>query len=373
MICSIRERNPQAEIVGICTEPEDTHVTHGITAFPLTWERDERDRETFQKWPWRIRGVLQRVAQLPRIWRFLREVDLLVISGGGQLDEFWGGPLRQPYLLWIWTSAARIRRVPVVAFSVGWDYIRTALGRHLCIAAMKRATQRYVRDKGSLLALRRSGLRAATFVIPDAAFGLVMAEPREPTARQSPRRFIVVSPIAGSAVPPEFRATHARQMDMLAAACRAWIADGVDIRFVCSQPVMDSPWIGALTSNLPRESGGAAWQVQRESTVESYLSAVNGASFVVAARLHGLILALVAGTPIIGLNYSRKIAQLLTDFSQCEALMEPGSMTAAELVAAGRSLLAREDAIRADIVGRLTSARRELDAAHDAMMSLVGA
>lgn len=373
VIRNIRLRRPDADIVGVCSEPEDTLLTHGIEAFPFSWERGLDGREVLARVPWAAREPLQRARHFLRALRFAGGLDLLVISGGGQLDELWGGAWRQPYLLWLWTLVARLRGVPVVAFGVGWDHLESTRGRAFGVAAMRRAARRFVRDQGTFALLRAAGLTEPMIVGPDAAFGLPPPEKADYAAVTSPRRFIVVSPISLGAVPPQLRDSHDRFIDELARACRQWMETGFDVRFVCSQPAMDGPWVEKITAQLPTASGEARWSMWREQGVEAYLRNVRGATFVLSARLHGLILAISTGCPVIGIRYSRKIAQVLDDCGLSRFSIEPDGADAARLVAVSGDLVRHEDTLRRQIAAYCETARTQLAGEYAALLEYLPA
>lgn len=373
VIRNLRVRLPDAEIIGICIEPEDVRAALSIDAFPYSWELRQDGTVPFEHWPWRAKEALQRIAHLLRIYRFVRELDLLVISGGGQFDELWGGAFRQPYLLWIWTLMAKLRKVPIAAFGLGWDYIETRAAGRFCVGAMERADYRYVRDPGTAELLRRAGLRKTVNVGADPAFCIRPGFGGERAPMTVPRRFIVVSPIAASAIAPDSRAGHAAHLQQLARACRGWMDEGFDIRFVCSQLAMDGPWITTLTNGLSSVEGGPTWRVAREPGVDAYLAEIEGATFVLSARLHGLILALAAGSPVIGINYSRKIAQLLIDCDMQDFLVDPDAETAEGLLARSRMLVGSEQQLREALRKYMHFATASLDSAYTSMLDLLPA
>ena len=63
--------------------------------------------------------VLREISHSFEGYRVLRKQDLLVVSGGGQLDDKWGGPWVLPYALCKWVLLARAARVPCAVVSVG--------------------------------------------------------------------------------------------------------------------------------------------------------------------------------------------------------------------------------------------------------------
>ena len=52
-------------------------------------------------------------------YRVLRTQDLVLISGGGQLDEEYGGAWMLPFTVCKWVLLARLARVPCAMASVG--------------------------------------------------------------------------------------------------------------------------------------------------------------------------------------------------------------------------------------------------------------
>ena len=81
---------------------------------------------------------------------FLKELNFLVVSGGGQLDDLWGGPWGHPYALLKWTVLARLRGAGPIFLSVGFGRLDTRLSRSVCTRPHCRlAAYRSYRDSGS--------------------------------------------------------------------------------------------------------------------------------------------------------------------------------------------------------------------------------
>ena len=140
VIWNIRSRFPNASIYGITLNPPDTVERHGILSYPISgflWPGYKvaspsrvglpsssgaqpsgyaRVRSKVGKC---LASVPSHIARflLPRGWRwfirtemthvlkgfsFLKDVDLLIFSGGGQLDDGWGGAWGHPYALLKW-------------------------------------------------------------------------------------------------------------------------------------------------------------------------------------------------------------------------------------------------------------------------------
>src|SRR6266478_5896854 len=119
VIAGIRKRLPNASIVGFSQVPDDTIRRHRIPCYPI-----RRSYPTFEEtgdltagrislntrlksalkntplvstWAKPVLEFAREAAFWVRSYRRLRSLDLLVISGGGQLDELWHGPWAHPY------------------------------------------------------------------------------------------------------------------------------------------------------------------------------------------------------------------------------------------------------------------------------------
>ncbi len=78
--------------------------------------------------------------------RFLKDVDFLIVSGGGQLDDFWGGAWGHPYALLKWSVLARLRGAKPIFLSVGFGELDSRLSRLFTRTALRLAAYRSYRD-----------------------------------------------------------------------------------------------------------------------------------------------------------------------------------------------------------------------------------
>src|SRR5262249_7548930 len=132
-IANIRLRLPRAEFSGICLNCDNFVDRHGSDAFPLCGNggffyrmHHGRIGEPVTAAPSRtgvavdsVSHALKRVPvlgwclkKIRACWRevrhwidgywFLRRHDLVVVSGGGQLNDEWGGPWCHPFALCKW-------------------------------------------------------------------------------------------------------------------------------------------------------------------------------------------------------------------------------------------------------------------------------
>lgn len=370
---ALQRRRPEIEFVAICTDPADAARTFGLHAHDVSALEAPVEARTGRPVPGasasrfaRSRRALQLAATAWHTRRLMREMDMLLVSGSGQIDDFWGGPWEQPFRLLAWSSAARSQGKPVAFFGVGVDQLHTRAGRHLCLAALRRAQLRVLRDGGSLSALQRLGFHDPCSVSPDPAFHL-----DAPPAGGAAGRFAVMSPIARNAWPGDNDETYGEYLRCLAAAADHLQGRGLEVRFVCSQTRMDPPVVPLVQAAMRGDA--AATIVFTPASVDDYLRAVQGAQLVLASRLHALILALVAGTPVVGVSYARKVTQQMSDAGLAPYCLELATLQRDELLARVDRALAEQDAVRTAISATVAGFHADLDHRFDELAALVPA
>ena len=352
LIQGIRKRLPRARLVAFSLNPEDTAARHGIEAYtclgyslPLYTVRERQPasagtsqsavqsparrgaavlRQILRALP--IRGTVRtwllfpfRAAREPRHLARSRErlrgCTLLVVAGGGQLDSVWGGPLGHPYVLWRWGRLSRSVRARFVFASVGTGGL-SRVGRALIVCALRLAEYRSYRDEVSRELLRAPALTGADPIVPDLAYGLTVATPTPP-ARES--LVIGLSPMAyghPNLWPRpdivQYR-RHVRSFGQLAARA---LSDGHSVVIFTTDN--DSAAIKDTLAALG-DLGGAARQrltIAPTPTLAALFEVLSGVDLVVAARLHGVVLAHLAHRPVLAVAHERKVRTLMAEMGQ---------------------------------------------------------
>src|SRR5262249_3355024 len=140
---------------GITLNPERTAMLHGIPCYLLavnsrphytvkerSGPADSPDLrksltaggvsgEFFSRWMGRARSslllkpikllfrLMKEIRHVFRSYYLLRRIELLLVAGGGQLDEEWGGIWGHPYALMKWSVLARLAGTELVFVSIG--------------------------------------------------------------------------------------------------------------------------------------------------------------------------------------------------------------------------------------------------------------
>jgi polysaccharide pyruvyl transferase WcaK-like protein len=368
MIENMRQRLPGVRLSGISLSSADFLRQHGVESFPLC----EIDRPFYrlvrttstsssgqgqtsippgsqQAAPIRlVKKVLRRIPFLKtsvkifrsgvreaRHWfasyKFLRTQDLVIVSGGGQLDEEWGGPWGHPFALFKWALLARIARVSYVMASVGVCKVHSATSRFLISNALRLARYRSYRDINSRdLAAGLVQRVSKDSVVPDLAFGLSPSELRHSTSIRllaADRTVVAVSPIAFSKPhnwPQSDLGLYRRYLDQLVAAISVLLERGYFLVLVSSSRGDDESVIPEILGHLDgpaKEKIEQQIYVPRIASWRDFVNVVREADFLIASRLHSTILGFISHRPTVAISFDPKVDWVMQDLGQTEFLL----------------------------------------------------
>jgi polysaccharide pyruvyl transferase WcaK-like protein len=366
---NLRRRCPDVQFLGISPEPDDTLRSLGIPAFPLTGfgasAGDLGGEFHTSAHPDRGRAVSLRAIR--KIAGFVRSLDLLVISGGGQIDDFWGGPWAHPWSMLLWTTIARWQGVPVVYLAIGLDKLNAALSRRFCIWALQLASARSFRDTQTHQAMLQLGLNKPSAVCPDVVFALEFSATRVATGSQP---FVVISPISRKTWSSKETDTHTRYLQALIEAGLHLANQGFAIRIVCSQTVMDTADARHLARCLT-EGGAVEVTLCDAPIVEDFLRHVSGAELVVASRLHAVILSLITGAPVVALAHLGKVGAAMKVVALDDFCLSLQDFPNDQLLTLIDRALSRREILRDQIRAANLRLRSELVPTFDTLASLL--
>jgi len=363
---SLRSRRPHTQLTTV-TPTHDGSLDHlGISWFGLQGNAAlGPPPSTDVADPPRPRGRAGLASSILAVYRFAGSIDALVFSGGGQLDDFWGGPSNAPLWIFIWAACARVRRVPISFLGVGVDRISSPLSRWLIRRSLQMSSYCSVRDAGSLSILREAGACSTCVVCPDLAFGLQMRT-RSTAFRRDPRRYVVVTPASFRMWSPRRDSQYERYLESMAALCRHLaLAHRFHVRLLSTQEFMDTPALEEILRRLG--PGDSSCTVERVNDLASYLDIVRDAELVVSSRLHGLILPLVAGVPVIAVSPMRKMRQLMHDMALEEYCLNMFDIQTPLLLETADRLLEARGAIKLQIERRVEACRSDLEKCYDSL------
>jgi polysaccharide pyruvyl transferase WcaK-like protein len=255
-------------------------------------------------------------------YQILRELDLLVISGGGPIDDTWGGPWRQPFTLARWIGLGRLAGARVVVLSVGATPLRHRLSRAFVRMGLGVASYRSFRDAESRCLALSVGARVTDPVVPDLAY----AVPAPPRRRPGDSGIVVVSPMAfldPRSWPDKDPRAYAEYVECLAVITSWLVTRGYRIELFGTDIHMDGKTVRDVLTVLGKAARGHA-DASRTGMVTSppvtttaeVLGRFAGADYVIASRYHSALLAHVVGTPVLALSHHHKVRTLMVDSGQ---------------------------------------------------------
>jgi polysaccharide pyruvyl transferase WcaK-like protein len=339
VIAAVRSRLGDVAIAGFTMNPDDTAARHRIEAhsilgfsrpfYPVLGPGGARrglgPRPNGHDWLARL-APLRKLRTLGALAAAegahekdcrgrLAACKLIIVAGGGQLDEFWGGPLGQPFALWRWSSIARRVGARYVMLSVGTGKLVSRLGKRLARAALAGASYRSFRDEGSRGLIERP---EKSPVVPDLAYAVPL--PPVAAAPGRARKHIAVSPMSyrdprnWPNKSPEAYQEHVRTM---AAFVARLLAEGFDVSLFATD---SSDWdtVADVRAKLAATEtpGGPRAELVPTKDVAPLLAFLRGVDLVVACRLHAVLLSHVVGTPVVAVSYERKVVTVMRETGQ---------------------------------------------------------
>jgi polysaccharide pyruvyl transferase WcaK-like protein len=378
------------EIVGITQNPSDTEHRHHVRAIAmdsLALELRPRSRRGGQE----VRGEshesgnvrsAQRIVGWMKVavkevlhWgiavREMRDADMLVVSGGGQLDDHWGGPWRVPYSLWKWSLVAKLLGKDTVFLSVGSGTIDSRLTRFFLRSALARARYTSFRDERTAGRVRSLGVESPR-VVPDLAFGHEGRRAAMPPTRGD-RPTVVISPIAfldPVAWPAKDGRRYRANVVRTAELTRLLLERGFSV-VLCTS---DGPDIKSAEELYDEVAGttprGDALEVASTRTPTELLAAFADADVAIASRLHGVILANLAAAPAIALSYDWKVDEHMRTMGLERYAFPIGTFEPADVLDAVEEMLAERNAIAQQVADRCDTLATEVRAQFEAVFSL---
>lgn len=396
---NITRRWPGVSVVGLSMDPEDTTRRHGIPAFAMRqrifpfqreWSSTPRSSEPVG-FAEKLKALARKTGPLFRIGNALRhalfvrpsqlvhevlflgrsfillcQLDMLVISGGGQLLD-WGGPWAFPYTLFKWLLLAKCLNVECIFLNNGAGPLDAPLSRWFVRRTLDLADYVSLRDSASGDLLRKVGFRGRMKVVADAVWNLRLPE-RSTKVPQDERaeRVIGIAPMAygdSSRHWVDDSQIYHRLIDNLAEFCGRMLERGYRIKLFSSDIWFDSQAIADLDAAIRAKNPGLAPdRVMPEAVcdIPSLLSTLSGLDCYVTCRFHGVVFASLQNVPTIALSPHPKVSNLMAALGLSDYCVDIARCDAEDLTARADQLLANADAIKARIKQSVSDFQEQL-------------
>lgn len=414
MIAALKERQPSAEFSGISLNNENYLRRHGSAAFSLcavgrsfygmssSSEVAEDSAHSTSRRPSNrsVRRSVSRLLGLGRIasalksrtysqrlelqhwrmgYRFLRGHDLLVVCGGGQLDEEWGGPWGHPFALLKWAIMAALARRPLAIVSVGACRVESRLSRLFLGWALRLATYRSYRDATSkrIAACLYSGAANDASLL-DLAFGLsdkLIPPATDLRARSEGRRIIAVSPIVygkKGVWPSANDELHDRYLSELGKTVGALLRREYFVVFVWTSE-SDEGLVPEILARVDEEAKSRFAQqvyLPKFHGWTDVLAILQSVDLLIASRLHSTILGFVARVPVIALSFDSKVERVMQDLQQTDVLLQISDFTTPQILSAIDRVEAHHECIVKTLSEYRSKAIEKLSHQADQLMEL---
>ncbi|MFZ1682772.1 MAG: polysaccharide pyruvyl transferase family protein [Candidatus Zixiibacteriota bacterium] len=417
VIGQIRLRIPTARIVGITLSPKDTLARHGIRAVTLRaidslgYGIPDADRfpemfdsvfdDVSSSVPIQIpsetnssgwgdnaqppMGLLRRLTQPIRrplypikqelihiryAMRMIEQVDMVLVSGGGQLDDYWGGSWGHPYVLCKWGWLATRVNKQFVIMGVGTGTLQNWLSKFFVKRALGKASFRSFRDGGSRDLAGAPQLTRDDTIGPDLAFGLDVSGYLDTSGKGGMSLHVALSPM--SYLDPRFwpdkdKQAYDRYISLLAGLVNTITAQGHKVSLFASDGA-DERTITDLKKALQGSPACDKVLTPRVKTVKELLTLFADADVVVASRLHGVLLSCVMERPTLALSYDRKVNALMNDLGLSQYCREIERIEGPALKDLFAQLAKNRMEVRDQLKTRVRAAKENLDRQFDTVL-----
>lgn len=361
VIKNIRTYRPDAEIRIFTLNPMDTEQRHNVPCYPIAavprrgyWVasqsfrvsgdqgkcRQRARQKTSLLWQTKrllknvpivypvLKTIYSRIASVRddafhwiRSYKMLKDIEFLIISGGGQLDDYWGGPWGHPYSLFKWALLARVTNTKLIVLSVGVGTIDSLLSRFFLRTTLWLAEYRSYRDETSKRLVEALGIKNEDPVFPDLAFSIPLCQYKLPDITNKDRIVVGVSPIAyfdPRSWPEKDVSVYCDYTRRLAEFVCWLLRQGYPVVMFAT----DSPDLSVVEDirkivavDLPDRLAANLIEANVK-TVDDLFVALSGINLVVASRLHGVLLSYVAGKPVLAISYDKKVDALVEEMNQ---------------------------------------------------------
>lgn len=397
---ALAQRRKHARVALFTLNPEDSARRHGVQSFTCTGFSRPNYGISQVFWAARDSAATRlldsarvsrfaRLTRMPGMRRFISlgrlvrserrhrlalsdlmgSLELVIVAGGGQIDDFWGGALGHPYVLARWAQAAKQRGARYLVLSVGTGVLQTPLARLFARRALARADYRSFRDARSR---ELAGVEAP--VVPDLAYGFPIERFRRRALRSSRRLTVGVSPIAycDPRVWPEADAQRYRSyMSRLSALMVRLVEAGHELRmFATDGP--DNVNMRDLMEDLRARLGPedfARVHAREVESLDQLFELFSTLDIAVVSRLHGGILAHLMGVPVVALSYERKVVAMMASMQHEQLCLNIDTFDVADALAVCTRALADREALTADVLDKVESYRKLVLEQYDRVLS----
>ena len=397
VILNIKRRWPDCEICAFSMNPIDTQSRHGILSYPIRaklWALGDQSTPSRLGLRQRLKNAVRKYEiaykllrifnyafyELPRnlfhelsfltkSFSILQTFDQLIISGGGQLLDQYGGPWGFPYTIAKWVLLAKLAQVECIVLNVGAGPLSHPLSKYFIKRALSQSIYVSFRDMQSKALIREIGFNGEANVFPDCVYSLdVTAFSRNSDSSQSEVTVgIGIMAYGDPRVYPEHdRTIYDRLIHNLDLLGSWLVTNKYRISLFCTDIGVDPPAVKDLetrlrisfdTSDHPYADLPLATSIG--SNEDLFLS-MTKMDYVVTCRFHGVIFAHMLNLPVLAISHHPKIVTLMNDLGLSEYCVDIRSCDIHVLTEKFKLLIRNGPSIKRHMAETLAANQREL-------------
>jgi polysaccharide pyruvyl transferase WcaK-like protein len=398
---NIKRRWPNVQIYGFSMNPSDTQQRHGIPSYAIrraTWGSNQKTNgaATFKtrardalrerhnlyaflkaldaitlKGP---RALISELVFLAKSFNIIRTFDILIISGGGQLLDSWGGPWKFPYTIFKWVLLARLAGVKCYFVNVGAGPLQHPLSKFFIARALRIADYVSFRDEKSKTLAREVGFTGEAQVFPDCVYGFdthhlcnKRIEARDglvvglsPMAYCDPARYWIQDQIAYE--------SFVRKL----ARFGSWLSHRHNLTIFSTDVWFDSQVLIDLNGALKRETDFDQTHLLEQNpivTTDDLLSRMSSLNYIITCRFHGVVFAHLMNIPVIAISHHPKVTTLMADLGLSKYCLDIDTFDVKLLMDTFTHLAIDGERIKARMAEKLAVYRGALTSQFDQLFS----
>ena len=375
----IRNRWPNAEIVLFSMNPADSRVRHGVAAYPIRAEFGHRSegngisafpaqnklKDTLRRVPLLYRllqtlktltirvplRIFEEISFLRASFRIVKPFDLLIISGGGQLLDSWGGPWRFPYTVFKWTLLAKLSRAKCYFLNVGAGPLDAPLAKWFVRSALGLADYVSFRDSDSRDLVQKVGFTGKSQVSADCVYALSPSTALATNGAGHQEPLVGLSPMAycdPRVYWKKDQAVYERYIRDIA-SFGGWLRQNhYRLTLFSTEISFDSHAIEEVKALLGNANGDLRHMVKREDIagIDELLSTMRAMDYIVTGRFHGVVFAHLLNKPVLALSPHPKVSSLMNDLGLAKYCVDIRTCDVNTMQETFLSLVANRDEIK---------------------------
>ncbi len=385
---NIKSRWPDAEIFGFSMNPSDTQIRHGIRSYPIrahTWSLGNRTEASNLTVKTKVkaalgnhrflmgllkainavvvrppRTLLNELRFLAKSYRTIRSFDLLVISGGGQLLDSWGGPWKFPYTLFKWVLLARLSGVKCYFLNVGAGPLSHPISKWFVKRALLFADYVSFRDDDSKALIQETGFTGESHVLVDCVYSLDLSAASTRSVVKCEDAIVGLSPMAYYDPRIYWQKDQAVYENFIRnlASFGSWLSQNhYRLALFSTDTCFDAQTIEDVKTALKtRENNVEPEQIRHQpiTRIDQLLAQMSSMDYIVTCRFHGVVFAHLLNKPVLALSHHSKVNTLMNDLGLAKYCLDIRTCDQASLRETFSSLVSNREEIKSCMAEKLT-------------------